>query len=650
MSGVERRRSVLGLALAFAAYLAVALVMWWHVWSTHPTTVTTCGCGDTSLFLWFLEWPAYALAHGHDPFYSTALFHPAGIDLLSNTSVLAIGIVLAPVTWLFGPVATMNVASTIGPALSALAMFWLLRRWVRWTPAAFVGGLVFGFSSFVFVNLAGGHLMTGVLVLVPLIVGCLDDLLLRQPRRPAVTGTVLALLVVVQYFVSTEVLVILALCAVVAVIIVLVYGTVSRWGDVVSRARPALRGLAVAGAIAAILLAYPLWVTFEGPAHLAGLVWPNLVPGAGGIVLSNIWHPRAMTMLRNTMQVVGGYEGPALPYGEYFGLGLLVVVGVGLIVWWRDVRLRFFAILGVVSVVLSLGVETHYWVPWRLLARVPVVRSIVPGRFIIVATLCAAVLLAVVVDRTHALVASVISHRSATRSDPAISAHTVVATLVAAVVALVVAAVALAPIGSDLADNVPLTIRPVTLPRWFAEVAPRLPSGQVVLAVPAPFTLIQAAMSWQAIDSLHFAMVGGGGPEGLPARAGKERAGLVVVSRASFSLQGPPKPSVANVTALRRALAGWGVTQVVIPDPATLPRYDRGTSTPSALGLFTLAIGRPPQYVDDSWVWAGVRPPAPALSISMPAFDACTIVPGGGRGRGHGAVGACIMATSHRSS
>ena len=185
MSGVERRRSVLGLALAFAAYLAVALVMWWHVWSTHPTTVTTCGCGDTSLFLWFLEWPAYALAHGHDPFYSTALFHPAGIDLLSNTSVLAIGIVLAPVTWLFGPVATMNVASTIGPALSALAMFWLLRRWVRWTPAAFVGGLVFGFSSFVFVNLAGGHLMTGVLVLVPLIVGCLDDHgpLRRRGRR-----------------------------------------------------------------------------------------------------------------------------------------------------------------------------------------------------------------------------------------------------------------------------------------------------------------------------------------------------------------------------------------------------------------------------------------------------------------------------------
>lgn len=164
-------RSALSTGLAFAGYLALSVSLWWNVWSTHPTDVTTCACGDASLFIWFLEWPAYALAHGHNPFYSAALFHPSGINLLSNTSVLAVGILLAPVTWLFGPIATMNVASTLGPALSALAMFWLLRRFVSWTPAAFVGGLVFGFSPFVFVNVAGGHLMTTFLVAVPLMVG-----------------------------------------------------------------------------------------------------------------------------------------------------------------------------------------------------------------------------------------------------------------------------------------------------------------------------------------------------------------------------------------------------------------------------------------------------------------------------------------------
>src|SRR5580704_2050272 len=70
------------LLVAFAAYLLLSVVLWWGVWSTHPTSTTTCGCGDSSLFLWFLEWPAYAITHGHNPLYSTAMFHPTGIDLL----------------------------------------------------------------------------------------------------------------------------------------------------------------------------------------------------------------------------------------------------------------------------------------------------------------------------------------------------------------------------------------------------------------------------------------------------------------------------------------------------------------------------------------------------------------------------------------
>ena len=132
--------------MAGAAYLALAVFLWWGTWSTHPTSTTICGCGDASLFTWFLEWPAYAMAHGLDPWYSAAIFHPTGINLLSNTGEVLVGVGLAPVTWLFGPVAALNVALTLSPALSALAMFALLRRWVAWAPAAFVGGLLYGFS------------------------------------------------------------------------------------------------------------------------------------------------------------------------------------------------------------------------------------------------------------------------------------------------------------------------------------------------------------------------------------------------------------------------------------------------------------------------------------------------------------------------
>jgi hypothetical protein len=145
-SGDHRSHAFRALAVAGLIYLVVSVVLWSGVWMHHPTATTTCGCGDASLFTWFLAWPAHAIAHGLDPFYSTALFHPQGINLLTNTGVVAIGTVLAPVTWLFGPVATLNVALTLSPVLSGLAMFVLLRRWVTWVPAAFVGGLFYGFS------------------------------------------------------------------------------------------------------------------------------------------------------------------------------------------------------------------------------------------------------------------------------------------------------------------------------------------------------------------------------------------------------------------------------------------------------------------------------------------------------------------------
>jgi hypothetical protein len=219
----RRARPLRALFLAGAGYLALAVLLWWHVWTGHPTSTTTCGCGDSSLFTWFIEWPAYAIAHGLNPFYSTAVGYPGGVNLPANTSVLAIGVVLAPVTWLFGPVASMNVALTLAPTLSALSMLVLVRRWVAWSPAAFFAGLLYGFSPFVLMSLTDAHLMLGMAVIPPLIVLCLDELLFRRKRSPVLTGVVLGLLVAVQFFIGSEVLIIMAIVVVIGVAVVAVW-------------------------------------------------------------------------------------------------------------------------------------------------------------------------------------------------------------------------------------------------------------------------------------------------------------------------------------------------------------------------------------------------------------------------------------------
>ncbi len=253
--------------LVGGTYLALSLIIWWRV-LPHPRTVTTCGCGDAALTLWVIKWPAYALSHGLNPFYSSKLFVPRGIDMAPNS--LGLGIASAPVTWLWGPVASLNLIDLLSPPLSALAMFWLLRRWVSWDGASFVGGLFFGFSPFVMVSLALAHPNFGMLAPVPLIVGCVDDLFVRHRHPPLRVGAALGLLVVVEFFVSVEVLTLLVLFAVLAGL-ALGCGRCPHpspdHGDAVVGAAPAL---GVAAGVAVVLLAYPLWFFFAGPAHLTG--------------------------------------------------------------------------------------------------------------------------------------------------------------------------------------------------------------------------------------------------------------------------------------------------------------------------------------------------------------------------------------------
>ena len=646
------------LGLAFVVYLVLSVLLWWQVWSTHPTSTTACGCGDTSLFLWFLEWPAYAIAHGHNLFFSTALFHPGGIDLLSNTSVLAIGVPLAPITWLWGPVAALNVAATLTPALSALSMCWLLRRWVRWAPAAFIGGLVFGFSPFVVMNLAGSHLMTAALALLPLMVACLDELLVRQRRGAVAVGVALGLLLAVQFFVGTEVLAMVVVMGVVAVVLVGAYGAVGHRDELVARAPHAALGLGVTALVAAVLLAYPLWVALAGPAHLSGLVWPSIAPGLGGIELSHLWHPAYLTALQRQMLATGGYQGPALLTGTYLGVGLLVVLVCGVAGFRRDRRLWCFGTVGLVAALLALGSQSS-WTPWRVIARVSVLQNVIPGRMIAVVTLCVAVMLGVIVDRTRSAVLSVSGpgdSRDALTAAPLHARHRADprggrttgrtrARVAAGVVSLAVAAVAVVPMASALASNLPLTARPVAVPRWFATVGSHLPRGRVVLAYPAPFALEQSAEDWQAVDGLRFALVGGSGPGSIPTRAGAERAGQAVVGAASFSFTGPPAATDANVDAVRKALAGWGVTTVVVPDASGVPRYEQGTDPSAAIGLFTLAVGRAPRFEADAWVWQDVGAPAHRRSITPDDFTRCTSDVGADTAS-RSAVPDCVLAAS----
>jgi len=624
------------LVAAAAAYLALGTALWSGVWSTDPTAVTTCGCGDAARFLWYIRWPAFALGHGHHLWYSTWLFHPGGINLLDDTSVVAIGVALAPVTWLWGPVAAMNVALTLAPALSALAMYLLLRRWVRWAPAAFLGGLAYGFSPFVVSELALNQLNIAFLALPPLIVLVLADLLVTQRRSPGRNGLALAGLVVLQFFISTEVLVICAVAVLVGVALLVAWAAWACPDQLTARLRPALAGAGTALGVSAVVLAYPLWFLLAGPAHLVGPIWAYGATSRYGTTPSSFVTTGGLAALRPSMLRFGGYQGPALVGLGYLGLGVLVAAVVGAVVWRRDRRMLLFGAIGLVMVALSLGPGHGYWVPWDALQHVPWIGDIVEVRFVLVVDLCVAVLAGLAVDHAYAALRA----RDGAGAEAGRRRSDVLGWALVGLVAL--------PTVVVLWPNLPLTTRAVVLPTWYTRRGPAQPPGTVVLAYPVPSSGLQSSEAWQAVNGMAWAQASGGGPQGQPFRAGAARPGFEVLSAASLPLGPAPLPTPATLSSVRQALRLWRVTTVVVPDQPALPLYEQGRGGGYASGFFTAALGVLPTHVDGAWVWDSVTTAPPPAPVGPIDFTRCTTGPVA-YSVDRLAVPACVLAAGGRS-
>lgn len=636
------------LLLAATAYLLLAVVLWWHVWANHPTATTTCGCGDSSLFTWFIEWPSYAIAHGLNPLYSHAVGYPGGVNLLANTSVVAIGVVLTPVSWLFGPIASMNVALTLAPALSALAMFVLVRRWVSWAPAAFFAGLLYGFSPFVLVSLDDAHLMLGMAFVPPLVVACLDELFFRNRRSPVGTGVLLGLLVALQFFIGTEVLVITVIMVVIGVALIALYGALVRPDDLGRRARRATLGLGIAVLTGAVLLAYPVWFALAGPAHLSGLVWPNFHPGYGGNTVGNFVRPAPALSTgffgAAMSRVVGGSQGPVLS-SQYFGFGTLGVVLGGTVIWWRDRRLWLLGGVGLLAGLLSLGAKHSVFLPWQVVANLPLLENVVASRLVLIVYLAVAGALGIIVDhcRSALVLDSDRRHRGEHRHSPEAGGSPRPPRgsrrLLGAVVGTAIAALALVPVARYESSALPYTTQPVVLPTWFVTVAPHLDTKQVLLVMPAPFADTQVAMTWQAVDKMSFSMAGQGGPAGTIGRAGTEAPGQRAITDATFFFTPVQSITATAAAATADALRRWGVTEVVMPDQPQLPDYDRVRSVTDAAVLITAATGVLPDVEHEAWVWRDLEKRRRWTVPSTPAIDRCLA------GRADDGVGAVEGAT-----
>jgi hypothetical protein len=498
------------------------------------------------------------------------------------------------VTLLAGPQTSLTIVMTVGFAGSALAMFAVLRRWGVTTRAAALGGAVYGFSP-ALLHSAIGHYDLQFAVFLPLIIDQAFRLLAGR-TTPWRGGICLGLLVTAQLMINEEML---FDTAVTGLIIALVL--IRR----LPALKPAIQGFAVALGTTVLLVGYPLWEQFFGPLPQQGspFTLDYFKNDLSGLVT-----PSSLMLFHTSgsAAAAASFQGQLPEYLAYLGIPLIIVLVAAAVRFWRIPVVRALAAAWLVTEVLSLGgtllAAGHAYsgvkLPWYWVQGLPLLASVIPDRFSIVADGAAAALLAFAVDAAVPLVRERMPALAMGR-------RPVVAVLSVAILAIL-------PIVPKPLPATAATPLPAGWSQAFADL--RLPASANVLVVPIPSATFTSALRWQADTGVPRSMVGGYfmGPawnghayidgNGTPP-AGLYLNALWALSDgsipAALSAQLPPNSAVKVVTdtQLRTQLQAWKLSAVVAV-----------TTMSSQLGQYlTDLLGRPSAATADVLAWKLLR-------------------------------------------
>jgi hypothetical protein len=480
------------LAIAGVCYLALAVAVTINLWR-DPAHATVAGNPlDSDLFAWFFRYEASSVSHLRLPsLITSAMNAPQGINLMWNTSLLLPGVLLAPVTNIWGAQVSLTVLTTLGFAGSATALFAVLRGWGVPARFAVFGGLAFGFCP-ALLQSSMGHYHLQFAVLLPLIASAALRLITGTYRRgPVRCGLWLGGLAAAQVFIAEESL----LDTVIGVAVAALVLAVSRPSEVRGRLLDVGRGLAAALAVVVVLDGYALWIQFFGPLHGASLLFPldTYKNDLAGLVQpsSDLWlHTRTSAEFA-AASPTGGPE-----YLAYLGWPLLILMLTFAIIFWRVLAIRITAVTFVVLTVVSLGGTlrlgghdyTWFKLPWYWIQTLPFAESMLTDRFSIIADMAAGALLAFGLAE---------SGRRWATGRALWRAGLVLAAGIIAVVPLIPD-----PLQVSSADPVPSG--------WQAAFADlRLPAGASVLVMPIPTEYFTEPLRWQAETGEPASLVGG---------------------------------------------------------------------------------------------------------------------------------------------
>lgn len=374
---------------AWLGYLGLTLLMLLPLLPSFASAVAggPVAQRDSWQNIWNLWWVQQALASGQNPFRTPLLYYPEGTQLYLQTLNITNGILVAPITGLFGPIAGYNSAVLIAFSLTGLGGYALALRLSGDRFGAFLGGLALTFSPFHMTKLWDGQLEMIALQWAPWYLFFLVRAVeVRRLRDALLAGICLALIGYTSWYYFL-------FFAIASVIVALIW-------------------LASSAKRLTILL-YLAVVAITGAVLLVPILLPALRSVSGGdeppdpfaflkvihsADLVDFWLPNALHPLWGAS--VTRYAELIHPYVAAWNVALgyttLALALVGAFAYWK-LAWRWWA-LALVSIVLALGPllqingsVTSIPLPYALLAYLPGVDiAHRPNHFVVIAVIALA--------------------------------------------------------------------------------------------------------------------------------------------------------------------------------------------------------------------------------------------------------------------
>lgn len=377
---------------AFVIYLGLSILFFGRALSGGLSSFYMGNGPDPPQSIWFLAWWAHALSARINPFFTHAVWAPAGFNLAWTTNIPLAAWLMLPVTYTLGAVAAYNILCLLCPAVVGWVAYVLCRHVVREFASALVGGFVFGFSPYLICKLLG-DIDLALVPMLPLALYLTLRALDGTMRRPTFI-VLLALMLSAQFLIFIETFATMTMSAVITIVIALF---VTRGSDR-DRVRALIAPIALSYALAMLLLTPYLYCLFaNGFPH--GAIWST---DTGSIDLLNFLIPvptNALGRLDSMRAISVNFRAGIYDTEGYLGL---MLVAAGAMAWgrWHDPAVRllilFAAAIGVLSMGSWMQVGGHFIIPmpWMAVSALPLIGKAVPARltvymFLAIAILCA---------------------------------------------------------------------------------------------------------------------------------------------------------------------------------------------------------------------------------------------------------------------